>query len=313
MADAILNQSACPAPPQDTVLLWLTNTIERDYCARSVFPELRLQTAHSVRSSASLHLLTPAQAARLLSDAKVRELEVHKGLKVSYSAHVKGCDAAIQQAEERRTAFTAGDAHCSLKCDSYERWWGTKAQLAAKGVSLDGPWPNEPNGKRWAKAKDWRGYSTSITPYSPLWPGLFEARIEIPIEVWGKKYDKKPAVDEVERARRDLASMPESADDFRAHMVDSMRMMANITLEQAMKPARWHGYTLDEDAVGEIHASFDAVVEAVVGARINFDRARHAETAQQYRAKIAGADAAFQAQFDSLVKPNPSILEGGAQ
>jgi len=92
-----------------------------------------------------------------------------------------------------------------------------------------------------------------------------------------------------------------------------MRMMARISLEQALEPALWHGYTLDEDAVGEIQASFDAVVEAVIGARVKFDSALHAEIAQKYRATIAAADKAFQSQFASLVCPNPRILEGGAQ
>ena len=107
--------------------------------------------------------------------------------------------------------------------------------------------------------------------------------------------------------------MPSSADDFRAHLVDSMRMMARINLDIAIKPATYHGYTLDEDAVGEIHSSFDAVVDAVIGARVNFDSALHAEIAQKYRAEIAAADQAFQAQFETLVRPNPRILEGGAQ
>ena len=35
--------------------------------------------------------------------------------------------------------------------------------------------------------------------------------------------------------------------------------------------------------------------------------------AQKYRAQIAAADQAFQAQFETLVRPNPRILEGSAQ
>lgn len=312
MADAILTPSASTAPPLDTVLLWLTNTVERDYEARQVFTDLRQQSARSVRSASSLHLLTLVQAARLLDDAKEREAGVRKGLKVAYTAHVKNCETAIQDAQQRTTAFTGASAHCADKSDSYERWWGTKAQLTAQGVCLKGPWPQEPQGKRWAKATDWRGYKASVSPYSPIWPGLYEARVEIPIEVWGKKYDQKSNMDSETRARRDLALMPASADDFRAHLVGTIRMMVRVHLEMAMEPT-YHGYSMDEDAVSEIQASFDAIADAVAGARVKFDRARHEEVAQGYRAKIANADTAFQSRIAMLVKPNPRILRGDDQ
>lgn len=146
-----------------------------------------------------------------------------------------------------------------------------------------------------------------------LWDGLDQTGQDAHGSGQLRLDDDKPKANEADLARRNLASMPGSADDFRAQLVDSMRVMARISLDSAIKPATYHGYTLEEDAIGEIHASFDAVVEAVVGARVKFDSARHAEIAQKYRAQIAAADHAFQAQFETLVRPNPRILEGGAQ
>lgn len=314
MADAIFNQTASTAPPLDTVLLWLTTTVERDFEERGAFPRLRHAHAKAYRGAATLHYLSADEADAVLEDATAREKSVRRGTRNAYSAHIKSVQAAMTEAAERPAVFASPAAVCAYKSEHAERWRGTKDQLKAHGIRLDGPWPHEPGGKeRWAQARDSQGYKTSITRFSTVWPGLYEAYITIPYEVWGPKHNEKPKANEADLAKRNLASMPGSADDFRAHLVDSMRMMARINLEMAIKPASYHGYTLDEDAVGEIHASFDAVVEAVVGARVNFDSALHADIAQKYRAQIAAADQAFQAQFETLVRPNPRILEGGAQ
>lgn len=314
MADAILTPSAGTAPPLDTVLLWLTTTVERDFEERGAFPRLRHAQARAFRAAATLHYLTADEADAVLEDAIAREQSVRRGTRNAYSAHIKGVQAAMKEAAERPAVFASQDAVCAYKSEHAERWRGTKDQLKAHGIGLNGPWPHEPGGKElWAQARDSQGYKTSITRFSTVWPGLYEARITIPYEVWGPKHSEKPKANEADLAKRNLASMPGSADNFRAHLVDSMRMMARISLDMAMTPATYHGYTLDEDAVGEIHASFDAVVEAVVGARVKFDSALHAEIAQKYRAQIAAADQAFQAQFETMVRPNPRILEGDAQ
>jgi hypothetical protein len=203
---------------------------------------------------------------------------------------------------------------CTLKFKYFECWRGTREQLEAHGIQLTGPWPYQPGGKEhWARARDSRDYKTSIKRCSTVWPSLYEARINIPSEVWSPKPEQKPAEGEADLARRNLASMHDTADDFRADLVASMREYLGSIVRGAAKPATWHGYTLDEDAVGEIQASFDAVVEAIVGAEIRFDAPRHAEIAQKYRAQIASTDKAFQDKFATLVHPNPRILEGGAQ
>jgi hypothetical protein len=314
MADAILTPRADAAPPLDTVLLWLTTTVERDFDERGAFPRLRHAHAKAYRGAATLHYLTADEAEKVLEDATVREQSVRRGTRNAYAAHIKSIQAAMKEAAERPSVFASLEPVSTYKSEHAERWRGTKEQLKAHGIQLGGPWPNEPGGKeRWAQARDSRGYKTSITRVSTIWPGLYEAYITMPREVWGAKHNSKPTTDQADLAGRSLASMPKSADDFRAHLVDSMRFMARFHLEQAVKAATWHGYTLDEDSVDEIHASFDAVVEAVVGAKVNFDAALHAQIAQKYRAQMAGADTAFQAQFQALVRPNPGILEGGAQ
>ncbi len=314
MAEAIFNQTASSAPPLDTVLLWLTTTVERDFDERGAFPRLRHAHAQAYRGAATLHYLSADEASAVLEDAMAREKSVRRGTRNAYAAHIKSVQAAMTEAAERPAVVASPAAVCAYKSEHAERWRGTKDQLKAHGIRLDGPWPHEPGGKeRWAQARDSQGYKSSITRFSTIWPDLYEAYITIPYEVWGPKHNEKPKANEADLAKRNLASMPGSADDFRAHLIDSMRMMARISLDMALKPASYHGYTLDEDAVGEIHASFDAVVEAVVGARVNFDSALHAGIAQKYRAQIAAADQTFQAQFETLVRSNPRILEGGAQ
>jgi hypothetical protein len=314
MADAILIRSAEEPPPLDTVLLWLTNTVERDFEERGVFPTLRQARAKAFRGAATLHYLTTVEAGQVLEDAKARERLVRRGTRNAYTAHIKSVQAAIREAAERPAVFGASEPVCTYNADHAERWRGTKDQLRAKGIELDGPWPREPGGKeRWAQTRDSRGYKTSITRFSAVWPGLYEAHITIPYEVWSPRRTEKPKESEADRASRNLALMLSSADDFRADLVDWLRTTVNIALERALAPATWHGYTLDQDAVGEIHASFDAVAEAVAAARINFDQVRHNEIAQRYRAAIARADTAFQSRLVSLVEASPNSADGGEQ
>jgi len=287
------------------VLVWVTYAIEQDFETRRAFPKLRHASARAHRGAAVLHGLTAAEAGSVLEDAIVRVRSVRQQTRNAYRAHIKSVRAAIQEAAERPAVF-ASPAAVSVRESC---WRGTKEQLKAHGIHLDGPWPHEPGGKRWAQAKDSRGYKTNITHFSAIWPGLYLAKIEIPYEV-RKRRDN--ISQNAELAKRSLESMFDTADDFRAHLIDIMRIGVQTALAEAIKPANWHGYTLDLDGIDEIHESFDAVVDAVAAARVHFDPALHAKIAQAYRAQIAGADDAFQAQFETLVRPNPQILEGGA-
>lgn len=331
MGAAAAPQTARAEPPLDTVLFWLTAAVERDYEARGAFPALRRSTAQGFRAASTLHYLSTDEAAAVLADALAKRQSDRRGIGQAYKALVKSLQSATEEAVARPALFAAPRAQCLHKSDSRESWFGTKQQLQAHGIQLTGPWPSEPGGKeRYAVTRDSRGYKTNITRFSSIWAGAYLACIQIPYEVWGAKFERKSkpistdadaeaAQRNVQRnvaaARRNLAEVPTSADDFRRHVVQRMREMIRIPLDLALEPADYHGgYTLDEDAVGEIHASFDAVVEAVVGARVKFDQARHTAIIQRYRAAIAAGDQTFQAQVAALTRPNPRILEeGGAR
>lgn len=128
----------------------------------------------------------------------------------------------------------------------------------------------------------------------------------------GLTRDRRKAEGEADRARRSLEKMPQSVKAFRTELLRQMRGMVGVCLTMAAEP-EFHGYSLDSEALEEIHASFDAVVEAVVAAKINFDPARHAAVQQGYRATIAKADIGFQAKVSELTRPDRAILQEGAQ
>lgn len=313
MADDILSHSPDAPPPLDTVLLWLTMTVERDYIARDAFPRLRISNVRGYRGSSGLHYLTPDEASAVLADALDRRQGVAGPMKKGYTELIRGLQQEIAEAEERPALYKGvGPAKCTFKCEYSEGWRGTKGQLVAHGIQLDGPWEPEGDGReRRREGKDSRGYIVTIYRVRSIWSGLYEASISLPLA------EPKPQVDEqskeADRAHRNLAEMPDSADAYRAHVVNVLRGITRQSLEIARAPARWHGYTLDEGAIDEIHAAFDGLAEAIAGARVNFDAKRHEEIAQQYRAKIAAADRSFQAKIAGLVKPNAKVFEGGAQ
>lgn len=315
MADDILSHSPDAPPPLDTVLLWLTMTVERDYITRNVFPKLRISNVRGYRGSAGLHYLTPDEASAVLADALERREAVAGPMKKAYTGLIGVLQQAIAEAEERPALHGSGQASCTYKCEHHcEVWRGTKAQLIAHGIELDGPWPWELGSDGRARrraARDVRGFEVSVARLASVWPGLYTAQIWLPREESKAQADEQGT--EADRARRNLASMPDSADAFRAYVVDTLRTYTRIALESARKAATWHGYTIDEDAIDEIHAAFDGLAEAVAAARINFDAKRHEEIAQQYRATIAAADTSFQAKIAGLVKPNAKVFEGGAQ
>lgn len=299
-------------PPLDAVLLWVSTTIERDFAARGVFPTLRQTLARHYRASSSLHFLTPSEGQAVLADATRREQEVSKGLKVAYSAHVTSVASAIEEATERPGLYAAEAAICIDKCMSWEDWRGSKEHLRDHGIRLDGPWPGEPGGKeRFAVGKDDRGYATRIKPFSKIWPGLYRATIEIPYEIPRSSQTYRPPPTEAERARMELAHMPNSADEFRAKLMGDVRLHARVILGLAVEPPKYHGYTLDADSVDEVHAAFDAVAEALMKVKVHFNASVHAEVEQQHRAKIASADTAFQSTLANLTKSNPQILDRG--
>ncbi len=166
---------ATNALPLNTVVLWVTNTIERDYVARGVFPKIRLQLSKELRSNATLHCLMPAEAEAMLADATKRASAPaveHRWLRKAYGAFINDLRAATVEADARPAAFATPAAVNIHRSDTCERWRGTKGQLQAIGIRLDAPWPGEAGGKRWGCARDARSYKTSITKWSTIWPGL---------------------------------------------------------------------------------------------------------------------------------------------
>ncbi|MDP3223707.1 MAG: hypothetical protein Q8M96_11290, partial [Rubrivivax sp.] len=78
MADAIFTASAGTAPPLDTVLLWLTTTVERDFEERGAFPRMRHAHAQAYRGAATLHYLSADEADAVIEDAMAREKSVRR-------------------------------------------------------------------------------------------------------------------------------------------------------------------------------------------------------------------------------------------
>lgn len=196
---------------------------------------------------------------------------------------------------------------------------GTKEQLHARGLGVGLGFPGEPGCNR-RKVTTFDSQTGAEVCFALLsrseWCGdvpRFEVtaqRSEGEKEAF--KRAKRVSPDAI-KAKRDLAAMPKSAQDFRLGLIDSMRSWIRAVLAGAISPPEWHGYTLDSDAVEEIHASFDAVVEAIAAAPVKFDPTVHAQVAQQYRAAIAAADKPFQAQVAALARPNLQILGGVSQ
>lgn len=304
--------AAASALPLNTVTLWVTNTIERDYRARDVFPAIRLEASPDLRPSTSLHLITAAKAEELLEDARARVAEVRKGLRTAYVAHVRACDAAIKDAADRFADFSKGVAQRVTGATKRgELWRGSKQQLIDLGIVLNGPWPGEPGGcTRWARAVDWRGYKAGIAPYSSLWPGLYEVRIEVPRARPADDSSKTIEPAKAEKARRTLEEMPQSAQEFLVDLIAETRRMVRICLDQALVQNKPHGYALDPTSLEEIYTGFDALSEAIVSARVKFDPARRKSSVQSYRAQIAQADPAFQAQMTTLLQQNARLIEG---
>jgi len=314
MADEILTHTDGDAPPLDTVLLWLTMTVERDFVERGVFPSLRYTSAKGNRASSSLHYLTEEQAQALLADALHRVKQVRKGLKTAYNGHVNALQAAMAEAVERPSVFAAPSAVCLRQDGMWHVWRGTKQQLQTQGIQRDGPWPGEPGGKdHRCGATDARGYKTSVKRYSTMWPGLFVATISVPYAVWGREQERETNSEKAEKIRRDLASMPNSADEFRSNLITEVRHSLRFLITWNSKVSKYHGFRFAEGVMEQVDEALDGVVEALGNASVKFDAALHAEVEQGYRAQLAAADTAFQSRMSDMLKLNSAVLGGGVR
>lgn len=318
----IFSQVESNTPPMDAVVLWVTNTVERDYRSRGVFQAIRDGCSEDRDASSLLFFVTPEFAEEILEDAEAHRQSpnLRRGLKVAYNSHIAGIRYALDEARDRAKLFALPQAICTYQSDMSEKWLGTKQQLLELGIHLDRPWPSEPGGKdRSDRGLDWRGYKSSIAPYSRVWPGLFEVEINIPYEVWGRKmHGSREAAERdesLQRARRTLAAIPESPDEFRMETISTIRSYMRIVLDWSSTAREhfYHGYSFTDDALEAIQCSFDAVAEAIAEATVTFDTEKHDTYVQSVRAEIAALDPDFQKQISQLTKPNFRILKGDAQ
>ena len=176
---------AAAPPPLDSVLLWVTRTIERDYIERAVFPVLREGNAQTVRSTGSEHHVTLLEAWAVLEDAIGRYGNAGRTTRNAFRSHRDALIEAIKEAEERPAIFAATSATCvSGTGDCWSVWVGSKDALQTHGIRVRGDiWPYDDGGKKWKTGTNKRGYVTQITRCSPVWPGLYRAAIRVPYEV----------------------------------------------------------------------------------------------------------------------------------
>lgn len=284
-------------PPLDTVFLWLTFTIKRDYEERGVFETLRNSPAQAYRGASALYFVSLGCAEEILDDAITREGSASRGVKLAYSAFLKCIREALDEARARPAILTGFEAACLSRGGGDEKWVGTKEQLRAIGVVLDGPWPGEPGGNaRWAAGSGRNGYQARIKRYSPHWPGHFSVDLEAP-----SLERVPPSEHAVQSARTALAGMPKSAKEFRDGVREGFRKFLFGLLRVYAEPAREHGYTLDADDLDEFESSFDALAAAISSAPVKFDAARHAEIALGHRAKLAAGDGKFQSKVAEII------------
>lgn len=313
MAADILTQPAGEAPPLETVLLWLTSTVERDYISRRVFPSQRYDQAKAYRASATLHYLTPEQAKAMLADALNREPEVSKGLKKAFRGHIKSLQSGLAEAAERPAVFSATAPTCIRQICGYEVWRGTKQQLLSHGIRRndDLPWPGEPGGKeRSCGARDSRGYKVSIKRHSAVWPGIFEAAIAIPYEVQQREHTQAERTERARKARQSLAVMPQSADDFRTSVIAEVRRFVRFQIEWNSKPSEHHGFRLAEGVLALVDEALDGVIDVLSEVPIHFDAVLQSEVARKHRAELASADATFQSKMAAIMKPDQALIDG---
>lgn len=177
-------------PSLDAARVRVNLTIERDFIARGVFPELRFANAAEGSSGGSFHYVDPVVAAALLFDARQQYAAAERSRKKTFRGWLDELELAIDKAARRPAQHASAWPECVYGC-SRESWRGTRQQLRALGIVHDGPWPGEPGGaKRVLHTEDGRGWHVRITR-ADAW-GLFSLEIDVPEEARPK--DRKSVV-----------------------------------------------------------------------------------------------------------------------
>ncbi len=285
------------APATDSVVLWLTPTVEQDFQDRDVFPEFRSARAVATRNASgwALHFLTSTQAALVLADATKRVLEVPGGLMNAYHGHERRLRAAMKEAVERQVLFSAPvPTPRHRRNEPSERWLGTKAQLKGLGIKV---FPGEAGAKpRKLRTVDRRGYWTSVCASALLWPGLFEVEIGLPMAATSP-------VPAQQSNSPDLSRLPESADALRTRLLAGLSSIGDLAV-RAMQAKIGYRYT--PDAVDAFREAIEDAYEVLKhGTIVGRSRAQEIQHAAAVRAK---ADQPLQA-FLKLVRDCPPESE----
>lgn len=102
--------SGTSAAAEGLIRVFITPTMERELQRRSMFPELRLQNAHSICGAGTgVYIVSPARAREILADAKAmrqKAAELPRGAAKSYTALIDRLTVALRE-EARRGAWNA--------------------------------------------------------------------------------------------------------------------------------------------------------------------------------------------------------------
>jgi hypothetical protein len=233
----------------------------------------------------------------------------------------------LRQQKSIRTFDLSGTSIRKVEETDFDIYKGPLNEMVAVGIVRSEQLP--PPGKKqitWSHGqrvfKNCRrdeGYLCVVLYWAPA-----EVRLGVPVEVRKarraevmRSENAKRRAEEQEKldakaqiARKGLESVLRSEDAFKRHLVRLFKDLAPLALNLSRESRSWHAYALSEKATEEIWMSFDAVVEAVMQAKVDFDPARHESILNGYQEVIRAADPAFYAQLDKLTLSNSTILEG---
>lgn len=160
-------------PPLDSVLIWLSRTIEQDHEARGVFLWLREGAPFALRGAAALHVVSPPQASAIFHDANARYMTTRAGMCNAYRALIHAMMQAIEQGQAR--AAVAGDGIALYrKYAGRTCWVGTQEGLRRAGFAPAGLWPER---SRWRAGTDKHGRRVHFYRHEPPWTDLFIVQV----------------------------------------------------------------------------------------------------------------------------------------
>lgn len=302
---------ASQSPALETVVIALTWQVQNDYTERGVFPELRSQNAQFKRSLTTFYFHSLDASGLILEDATARRDTAKGGLKLAFKSHVENLALAIQEARERPKRMESAEPMCRYKDSHAEDWRGTKQQLIALGICLDGPWPKEPGGKEWTRVRDQRGFPVSLSRDCNIW-GFYRAYIELPwkeqVRQESEREEDKARPQLAARAKESLRTIPMSVDEYRRSAIKTLNLLMRAVIDE--KPVNYHGYQMTTEGANSIRESLDAVVEAIMRVETVFDPVHHLGIVQQRQADFIATQPSFKTTLAQLTKPNAQLLTG---